>query len=315
MGASGLSSRAIIGMFYEALEIAAQASWVGPTSMFFDESDQASETYKWLGMSPMLREWVGGRNAKGFRENGVTIENKTWEATLKVMVDDIRRDKTGQIRVRIAELAQRAVQHDAKLLSTLIINGESTVCFDGQYFYDTVHSEGDSGTQSNDITVDISALPVNQHGSTTSPSPEEMELVILKGVETLLGLKDDQGEPANEGATSFSVMMPVPYMHAGLAATRNPVLTSGKTSTIVSSDFNISSVVNPRLTWTDKLTVFRTDSPSKALIRQEEEGLSISAVAEGSELEFNNNEHHYGIKKIGNVGYGFWNKACLVQLT
>ena len=110
MGASTLSSRAIIGRFYQALEQDAGVSWVDPISMLFT-SDQASETYAWLGQSPAMREWIGGRNAKGFRENGITIANKKYEATLEVPLDWMRRDKTGQIQVRIDEMAQRANAH------------------------------------------------------------------------------------------------------------------------------------------------------------------------------------------------------------
>lgn len=146
MSAQGLSSRAIIGEFYARLEAATGMSWISQLSMLF-ASDQASETYKWLGQAPVMREWIGGRHAKGFRENGLTIANKTFEATLEVSVDDLRRDKTGQVMVRIAELAGRTVSHDAGLLSTLILNGATAVCYDGQYFFDTDHPVGAPGSQ------------------------------------------------------------------------------------------------------------------------------------------------------------------------
>ena len=102
MGASGLSSRAIIGSFYKALTAAARASWAPKVSMMFG-TDQESETYKWLGMAPQMREWVGERMAKGLRENGITIENRTFEATLEVLRDELVRDKSGQIMARIAD--------------------------------------------------------------------------------------------------------------------------------------------------------------------------------------------------------------------
>lgn len=313
MGAQGLSSRAIIGEFYNRLEQNVGAEWVNLVSMLF-QSDQGSETYKWLGMAPAMREWIAGRNAKGFRENGISIENIDFEATMEVLVKELRRDKTGQILVRIREMADRTNAHWAKLLSTLIIEGEATVCYDNQYFYDTDHSEGDSGTQSNDLSIDISTLPANQHGSTTAPSPEEMELVILQTIQAILGFKDDTGEPMNEGAKSFIAMVPVPFMSAAMAAITNPVLTSGRTNTIVSADFKITPVVNPRLTWTEKLTVFRADGNTKPFIRQEEEPVEIDAIAEGSELEFNDAKHHYGVKASRNVGYGYWQHACLATL-
>jgi len=41
----------------------------------------------------------------------------------------------------------------------------------------------------------------------------------------------------------------------------------------------------------------------------------VAAVAEGSELEFDKDIHRYGIKAIRNVGYGYWQKGCLVTHT
>jgi len=308
----GLSSRAIIGSFYRRLETAQSASWVNQIGMYFN-SDQESETYKWLGQSPAMREWIGGRHAKGLRENGITIENKTFEATLGIPVDWMRRDKTGQVMVRINELAGRTVTHWQSLLSTLIANGESAVGYDGQYFFDTDHAEGASGTQSNDITVDISAEAAVLHGTATAPSPEEVRAMVMRGVEKMLGFKDDQGEPMNEMARNFLVMVPTPYFKTAAAALTNPVL-GGDTNVITNLDgFNFGLAVNPRLSWTDKLAVFRTDGDVKPFILQEEQGVTVSAIAEGSELEFKENRHEYGVKANRNVGYGYWQHACLVQ--
>lgn len=306
MGAATLSSRAIIGEFYNTLEQNTGAICVPGVSAMF-ESNQESETYKWLGMAPAMREWVGGRHAKGFRENGITIVNKTFEATLEVLLNEMRRDKTGQIMVRVRELADRTNAHWAKLLSSLIVNAESAVCYDGQYFFDTDHSEGDSGTQSNDIQSNIA--------TTTAPTAAEMETAVLKTVEQLLGFKDDQGEPMNEEAMRFLVMVPVPFMAATAAALKNPVIVDGsgsRTNTITNlGGFQFEMAVNPRLNWTEKFAVFRTDGQTKPFIRQEEEGVTVSAIAEGSELEFNENKHRYGVKAIRNVGYGYWQHACL----
>jgi len=158
MSAQALSSRAVIGMYYEALAIDPGLTWMDAVSNYFT-SDQDSETYKWLGMPPALREWIGGRQSKGFTTEGIEIRNKHYEATLAILLKDLRRDKTSQLQARIGEFAQRGTSHFASLLSTLIINGPSTVCYDGQFFFDTDHSEGDSGTLDNDITTDISAVP------------------------------------------------------------------------------------------------------------------------------------------------------------
>lgn len=313
MGAIGLSSRAIIGEFYKALSQDVGARWIGPLSMLFT-SDQDGETYKWLGMSPMMREWVGGRNAKGFRENGISITNKHYEATMEVLVKELRRDKTGQVMVRIREMAQRTNSHWASLLSTLILNGTSAVCYDGQYFFDTDHSEGDSGMQDNDITVDISALPASVHGVVTAPSVEEMQQSILKGVAQILSFKDDQGEPMNEDAANFLVMVPVPLFLVGSKAVSLPIGT-GVSEQNLPSGLNIDVVANGRLTWTDSFSVFRADGNVKPFIRQQETEVQMKAKAEGSEYEFDNDAHQYGVDTWRNVGYGYWQHACYVTMT
>lgn len=316
MSAKGLSSRAIIGEFYRRLEQDAGQSWITAVSMLF-QSDQESETYKWLGQSPVMREWIGGRQAKGFRENGITIANKHFEATLEVLISELRRDKTGQLRVRIQELAERTNSHWASLLSTLIQNGTSAICYDGQYFYDTDHSEGKSGTQSNLITVDISDLPIptDEKGSPTEPSARVVKSAILRGVRQIISFKDDQGEPMNENARNFLVMVPTSFMDVVNAALNSSVLSGGETNDLSSSrNFSINYAVNPRLTWSDKFAIFRTDGSVAPFIRQEETPVALNAIAEGSEEEFKNQRHLYGVDAWRNVGYGYWQKSCLVTL-
>jgi len=316
MGASGLGSRAIIGSFYEALNISEGLGWVPRVSMPFT-SDQESETYKWLGMSPVMREFVGGRNAVGFRENGLTIINKTFEATLKVLVDDLRRDKTGQVLIRIQELADRTASHWASLLSTLIVNGETSLAYDGQNFFDTDHSEGDSGDQTNDLgSGDYSQLNV---GTANNPTPSELADAFMVTVQHFFKFLDDQAEPINEFASAFLVMVPVNMWGAGNTAINANLLNTGsgaRDNPLKGLGVTLDIVANPRLTANDdRFYVFRTDGRAKPFIKQEEEGVTIAAIAEGSELEFQQNEHHYGVKAIRNVGYGLWQHAIVSLLS
>jgi len=307
MGASSLGSRAIIGSFYNKLQQNLMQSWIPGVSMLF-ESNQESETYNWLGMAPVMREWIGGRQAKGFRENGITIVNKTYESTMEVLVDEIRRDKTGQVMLRVAEQARRANAHWGSLLTTLIIAAEDSLCYDGQKFFDTDHSEGDSGTQDNDLT--------GAAATATQPTTTEMADAIMSCIAAILGFKDDVGEPMNEDARAFRIMVPTVYMGVATNALNNAFLTSGNTNVLAAlPDFKLSLSVNPRLTSGAKFFVFREDGETKAFIRQEEEPITVSAIAEGSETEFKENKHYYGIKAIRNVGYGYWQHGCLYTFT
>lgn len=316
MDQSILSSRAVVGMYYARLEANPGLAWVDGVSNMFS-SDQGSETYPFLGQSPAMREWVGGRQAKGLSGNSLTILNKPYENTLEVSIRDMRRDKTGQIEARVNEFVDRSLTHWASLLSTIIIAGTSTVCYDGQYYFDTDHAEGSSGSQSNDITVDISALPAAVHGVITAPSVEEMQQSILKGIAQIMSFKDNQGEPMNENASTFMVMVPVglyltavaavsTLMTAALQQNLNPNLIAG---------LSVGVQMNARLTWTDSFAVFRTDSPIKGLIRQSEQDDELMVKDESSEFAMDNKAIQIGIDNSRGVGYGYWQRACYVTMT
>ena len=317
MDQSVLSSRAIIGMYYARLEQNPGLAWVNGVANMFN-SDQASEEYAFLGQSPVFREWIGGRNAKGLRSSAFSIRNKHYESTLEIALRDARRDKTGQITARVNEWVDRSLTHWASLLSTLVVAGESTPCYDGQFFFDTDHEEGESGQQSNDITVDISEMPVQVHGVVANPSVEEFQHAILKGISQLLGFKDDRGEPMNENAQEFMVIVPTQYAFVAYQSVAPIVTANSAVATLASNvldGFNVRVAVNPRLSaWTDKFTIFRTDSPIKGLIRQQETDVDLKVKAEGSEYEFDNDAWQFGIDSWRNVGYGYWQRACLVQL-
>lgn len=312
---SALSSRAVQGMYFEALEAAANIGWLDAVSNYFT-SDQASETYPFLGMPPALREFIGGHSMKGLSQNELTIINRHYEASFPVQLKDLRRDKTGQIKARMAEFVQRGQTHFASLLSALIIAGESTACYDGQYFFDTDHSEGASGSQDNDITTDISALPTEVHGVVTAPSKEEMLQAMIKSMSQFFVFKDDQGEPINEAARAFHHQVPVGLWAAASAALST---TNAKGPGMFEVDgISVSLSVNPRLTaggWTDKFVTFRTDGSIKPLIRQEETPPIPDMLDETSDHAKINKEIVLLLDTWRNVGYGRWQSAVLNTLT
>lgn len=316
-----LSSRAIIGRFYRRLEGAFDASWASLLGMLFP-SNQASETYNWLGQVPQMREWGTGRLIKQLRSDGLTIVNKVFEATLRIDIDDKRRDKTGQINARIDELARRAAQHWETLLSTLIANGDgntSGLAYDGQFFFDTDHSEGASGTLLNDLAAaQVASLNV---GTATAPSPAEMAQAVADVIGYMLGWLDDQGEPINGDARSFAVMCPTAtiWSAALAAATKPTVLTAVGVSTpnpLDTAGLSVKAIYNPRLAAnTTNFWVFRTDGTIRPFILQEEEGVKMDAIAEGSELEINSRQHQYGVTALRNAGYGMWQSAAQCTLS
>jgi phage major head subunit gpT-like protein len=302
---SGLTSQAIIGRFYRRLEEFARSAWWTKLALHFT-STQESETYRWLGMVPQVREWIGGRQVRPLRSAGLTIVNKVWESTIRVDADEQRRDKTGQILVRVNEMARRVATHPNKLLTELMLSGEISPCYDGNPFFCTSHSEGDSGSQSNSISFDAT--------TPSAPTAEEMFEAIVRGISQIMSFRDDQGEPMNESARQFLVMVPMPFWASTIEALSeygrdrpNPLTQGGA--------LEVSWVANPRLTWTTKFAIFRTDGETRPFIFQEELPVQVHALAEGSELEINENQHQYGVKAVHAAGYGFWQDACLVTFT
>lgn len=300
-----IQDRAIIGMYYNRLE-QGDLGWVNDLA-FEIESSQDTETLKWLGMPPGMREWIGGRHAKSFLDFNYSLANKDWESTIEYHERDLAEDKTGQLQVRINEHADRALSHEAKLLSALIADGESKICYDGQYYFDTDHAEGDSGTQSNDLTYDA-ATPAK-------PTVAEMEDAILSSIEAMYGFKDDQGEPLNEGAASFGVMVPINMWKTARAAVAADTIVQGGTArdNLIRrfDDVKINIIVNPRLSWNTKFVTFRNDGSVKPFVKLMREPLTVDVLGAGSEYFFETRHVKVGLKKAGNIGFGMWQGAAL----
>jgi len=305
--------RGIIGSFYQRLEALTADSWASQIAMMVP-TDQASETYKWLGQAPALREWVGGRLAKGFRENGITIENKLFEGTLEISVDELRRDKTGQVMIRVNDMASRVSEHWHKLLTSIIQT--PGLAYDGQDYFDTDHAEGASGAQNNALVA--GTVPSLNVGTATAPTVAEMTNAIIDCVAKLLAFKDDQGEPMNANAREFLVMVPTNLWAATAGALNLPVIQNvGGTGTannlLVSlAGFTFRAVVNPRLDAAGTIFyIFRTDTPTKAFIMQEE----LFETAWDETKKFANNAIYYGVKALRNVGTGLWQGALKATLS
>ena len=146
-------------------------------------SSASEEKYGWLGSAPAMQEWVDERVPKGLLSHDYTIVNKHWEASIAVDKDTLADDQTGQINVRVKDLAQRAKDHPYKLISDLIMAGDSAsgLCYDGQQFFDTDHSEGSSGTQINQLTATTeSALDITTAIAATLSDMESAFEIALK---------------------------------------------------------------------------------------------------------------------------------------
>ena len=102
-------------------------------------STSASTTYGWLGKYPKLREWVGSRTINSMQAHGYSIVNKRYEGTVSVDRTDIEDDNLGIYAPLFAEMGYATATHPDELVFGLLGTGTSTLCFDGQYFFDSDH--------------------------------------------------------------------------------------------------------------------------------------------------------------------------------
>ncbi len=319
---STITSRGIRGAMLQTMAAQPLEPWLARVARRV-QSDVEIETYADIGTTPVVRAWVGGRNPKEPRENKFTITNAEYEASIQIPYPEIRRargkiDGQSKLDPYIQGLPARMAQHWSKLATDLVINGATALCYDGQFFFDTDHAEGASGAQSNKVNHDLSDTPVSVAGIATNPSPGAFAHAVMRGIVTMLGFKDDEGEPANEDAKAFVALVPLGLYTAAKLATTQSVEAGGATNVLaaVRGDFGVEVVPSARLTaasWTDKFALFRADGVERALILQEEEAPRSSAKAEDSEFFHDNNAWEFGIAASRAAGYADWKQG--VQVT
>lgn len=105
-------------------------------------SNDLSEKYVWLGNFPMMKEWVGDRDLKKFKDYGYTLENMPFEATVTVPNNHLEYDKVGLYKPAIEQMAFNAKKFGAKLVADILLGGETNNCYDGKPFFSTTHEIG-----------------------------------------------------------------------------------------------------------------------------------------------------------------------------
>jgi len=276
-------------IFFDAYT-AAPTNWEQIATVVPSEKD--TEQYAWLGSVPKMREFTDERLPAGLLEHDYSIKNKTWEASIAVDRAALEDDQYGQIKLRVQSLAEETKRHQDELVYTLLAAGFADtlgVCYDGQYFFDDDHSEGDSGTQSN---VGSSSLDIDSLKATF--------IAMMK-------FKDDKGKPM--GIIPDTLIIP-----ADLQWTAQELILSvyGKDwigQDNVMSKAGLSIIVSPYLTDTNDWILACTKRIVKPVIFQNRIPVEFDALEGNSENGFMRDQYVYGVRARYNVGYGLWQMA------
>lgn len=303
-----ITDDAVVALMLEELDDG-NPDWTNDLGLRID-SNNDTENYAWLGSVPGLHEFIANRRYDELKEYSFSITNNDFESNILLWKKELRRDKLGMIQARVGQFGDRVRSFPAKLFSDLMINAESALCYDGQFYFDTDHPVGSTGSvQSNDITASAT--------SATAPTTEEMIDAFIAGAQAIIGMKDDQGEPTNQSARRFIVHVPLTFMRSALAAV-SALYTAGGASNILPGikgkiDFDVQ--VNPRLNWTTKIAVFRADAKVKPFILQQDGEPEPVALGPDSEFCITTKKCLYGIDWSGNAGYGDYKSSALVTFS
>ena len=269
------------------------------------QSNSDSETYKWLGSIPRMREWGTGRVARGIRSESYSVENLKYEATLEVDRDEISDDKTGQIRVRIGELADRAATHKDYLISQLLINGETAGfnSYDGVSFFNDSHVSGSSGAQDNKLTSPATGPD--------DPTTSEFKDALKSAIAALMAYKDDQGGPMSISAAGLACVVPTTMYLTALEAVNATIISN--TSNVLAGAARIIGF--PWLTDKSKWYLLKTDGVIRPFIFQDREPVELTALTEDSDEGFRREKFLYGVRSRYRIAYGYWQYAVRIDMT
>lgn len=253
-------------------------------------STARSENYAWIGSIPRLRRMKGERVPKKLLEHTYTIVNEEYEASIEVNHADIKDDQTGQYGIQAKSIGEAAKTFpDELVFETLLPNGDSELCYDGQYFFDTDHPIGETGsTQSNKITSALSATTFNTART------------------MLRKMKDDFGRPTLNRNMDLLLVVPPDLENTAETILEAERDANGATNTLKGK---ARILVADWLADTNNWYLLNVAGTIKPFVVQEREFIPFEALEEGSESNFMRKKNYYGTYWRGNAGYGLYQKA------
>lgn len=257
-------------------------------------------TLDWLGASPQMRAWADEKRAIGLGKYSIDVVVNRYEATVEIDLDALKDGRGDIYTPRIREIAQNGTRLPYNLVSELIRNGETGTAYDGQNFFDTDHSEGDSGSQSNELT-----------GTGTSLAQITTDYYAAKAA--LYGFKDDKGVPLHPYDFRPQVWIPNnKTMIERFETLKNATLTDAGNTNTLKDRFDL--VVDPQFADADNWVMFRTDTIMKPFFRVNREAVHYVD-------NFGTGHPDVWSRRIGQAGaegriamaYGMWQTAVLTK--
>lgn len=299
-----LTVRGIEGRFWRRFEEQKDKLFLPEIAIWNAETDQETEPYRFTGQRPQFREWSGERQLRSPEHYAYSLTNRKYEASEAIPVDDVRRDKTGQIMGRVGEYGAAAMDHWDLIGTEAIEAGTTALGYDGVAYFSAAHRIGrQTANQSNLLTASDST--VFNVSDPNTPTREELIAIIGYLVAHMRRFVDDQNRPMHGQAEKFCLVCPTNWETNANAATRNALTLQGGTNQLLQQSYSVNPKVNARLSSQAVGYFFRTDDRGFGpLIAQEETGVELSVLGPGSDFYATKDAWFFGAKVLRAVGYG-----------
>lgn len=245
-------------------------------------SNTGAENYKWLGLIPKMREWIGDRQIKSLEASDYTIKNKDYELTVGIPRNDIEDDTIGVYSPVVESMGQSAAQLPDELVFGLLKGGFEQLCYDGKPFFAGNHKGG-----SNKGTAKLS---VDAYAAARA---------------SMMSLKDNAGKPLG----IVPDLLVVPPALEGMA--RKILMAEQIDGTTNTMRGTATLLVSPLLAGADNAWyLLCTTQPVKPLVYQERKPPKfVSLTSDTDPHVFARKQYVYGVDGRCNAGYTLWQLA------
>jgi phage major head subunit gpT-like protein len=272
--------------FLQALE--ATKTWYETLSMVVPSSGP-QENYQWAGTIATMKERKDESQFTKLRGYEYTLKNITLQAGIEMDLTDLEDDRIGHYGPQIATLAERAKRHPDTLLFGLMMAGFSNTlgnAYDGQFFFDNDHKDGDGPTQSN---VTTAALDATSYAA---------------GWAAMMGFKAEDGSPFGVQPTHLVVG---PALRSAARALLVAERGANGSSNIEAGTCEL--IVSPYIAG-NKWFLYDLSKPLKPFVTQMRvpNKLEVQDKADGDNF-FLRGKVRYQVRGRYNCGFAFWQTA------
>lgn len=256
-------------------------------------SSTGSNIYAWLSRFPRMRRWIGEKHVKSLKAFNYTVQNEDFEATVEVDRNDIEDDQLGIYAPQAQMAGFSAKQLPDEIVYEVVNNGFGSLCYDGQYFFDTDHPVGaqsvsNKGTKA--LSIATLATAMASYGA----------------ARTAMGkFADEEGSPLD--ITPTILLVPKALEDVGRALLTLERFEDGKPNIYKGT---AELVVSGRLTSDTAWYLLDTSRPVKPFIYQERKApVFVQQVDAEADDVFNRKKFKFGAEARAAGGYGLWQLA------